>query len=227
MSLVSLSPGASSSAAGGFITSLDPHSASLLGPGLPATVTALFQSDYPGFAYVNSPTPADGTLAIESLSPFQNGLQGGLTITAGFTPGAPLPAGIYDWIQFVTITPLTSDFLGASSSPFTDPPPLARDDTLPFYWTAAQRLTAGVGYPAGGSAADPRFADTPRLNDSRAPVTMDLFLYLTVFDNSTNTVTIYDGVEYGFDIQSIPEPETFATVLGGLLLLALRYCRNR
>jgi hypothetical protein len=56
---------------------------------------------------------------------------------------------------------------------------------------------------------------------------MDLSLYLTNLDSSTNTITIYDGVEYGFDVQAIPEPETAPSALGGLVLLGLWYYRNR
>jgi hypothetical protein len=119
-------------------------------------------------------------------------------------------------MQYLTIDPLTIPFQGATSSPFTDPPPDERDDNLPFYWTTAERNTPGIGFMPGGNINDDvLFSDAPQASDSRAPVNVQLFLYLADFDSAANTVIIYDGVEYGFSIASsaaVPEPASRSLV---------------
>jgi len=210
---------------GGFVTTLMPATVTAEPTGLPASITTLFQQDYPGFTYVNATNPANGTLTINTLEAFQNGLQGGVIINAGFVPGAGAGApDMFEWIQYLTINPLTTPFAGATSSPFTDPPPAQRDDTLPFYWTIAQSETPGLGYAIGGNYDDdPLFSDFPRVNDSRAPVDVGLFLYLTNFDSTNNVVTIYDGIQYGFEVAGVsatPElPPPLLTVAGALVLI--------
>jgi hypothetical protein len=205
---------------GQFVTSLSPYPFSGLGLGLPDAITTLFGSDYPGFTYANAATPADGTLTISTLSAFQNGIQGGLNIVVSYEPDSGVHAPhIFDWLQYVTITPLTTPFRGADSSPFTDPPPLDRDDNLPFYWTTSQRDTQGLGYVTGGNINDdPKFSDAPRANDVRAPVEMSFYLYLADFDASSQKITVYEGLEYGFNIEPVPEPGTIGMVLGVLAL---------
>jgi hypothetical protein len=213
--------------AGGFVTFLNARPAALLSAGLPDAIVDIFESDYPAFTYQNA-NAVDGVLTISALSPFQNGLQGGLNIVARFNPLAGTHAPHrYEWLQYLTIAPLSVPFLGAGTSPFTDPPPAQRDDALPFYWTATQRTTPGLGYVSGWDIEDnPRFSDAPRLNNSRAPVDVQLYLYLSDFDAATNTVTVYDGVQYGFRIAALPEPATLLFVLGGLGLLLLARCAD-
>ena len=203
---------------GQFVTSLSPYPFSGLGVGLPDAITSLFEGDYPGFIFANAATPADGTFTISTLSAFQSGIQGGLNVGVSYEPDSGVHAPhVFDWLQYVTITPLTTPFQGADSSPFTDPPPFDRDDSLPFYWTTSQRDTAGLGYVTGGNINDdPKFSDAPRANDFRAPVVMNFYLYLTDFDVSTQTITVYDGIEYGFDIEPVPEPGTASMILGVL-----------
>ena len=203
---------------GQFVTSLSPYPFSGLGVGLPDAITTLFGSDYPGFTYANAATPADGTFTISTLSAFQNGIQGGLNIVVSYEPDSGLHAPhIFDWLQYVTISPLTTPFRGADSSPFTDPPPLDRDDNLPFYWTTTQRDTQGLGYVTGGNINDdPKFSDAPRANDVRAPVEMSFYLYLADFDVSAQKITVYEGIQYGFNIEPVPEPGTVSMVLGVL-----------
>jgi hypothetical protein len=210
-------------AAGGYVTTLMPGPVISQATGLPDNIAALFQQDYPGYTYANAAAAATGTLTISTLAAFQNGLQGGLSMVANFTPsdgtGAP---HAYQWVQYVAIDPLPTPFAGATSSPFTDPPPDERDDTVPFYWTNLQRDTPGLGYVAGGNINDdPLFSDVPRVNDSRAPVNVSLFLYLADFDSADNAVTVYDGVRYGFDITTttaVPEPATMALLITGTLV---------
>ncbi len=207
--------------AGGFTTVLDPDPVTALAAGATAAIRMLFLADYPGFTYVAGGART-GTLTISQLDAFQDGSQGGLDIIASFS-GDPAPHQ-YRWIQYIDLTPISPPFRGATTSPFTDPPPLDRDDTLPFYETNTERTTEGVGYVTGGNVNnDPRFWDGPRANDSRAPVTMHLNLFLTDYDSTTSTVTIYDGVQYGFRI--MPEPPTaliFFSGFGVLVLVARR-----
>lgn len=208
--------------AGGFTTTLDPDTHTALAVGATQAIRDLYAADYPGFTYAAAGAARTGTLTISQLDAFQDGSQGGLDIVASFA-GDPAPH-IYRWLQYIDLNPISPAFRGATTSPFTDPPPLDRDDTLPFYETNAERNTEGVGYVTGGNINNnPRFWDGPRVNDSRAPVTMHLNLFLADFDSNTNTVTIYDGVQYGFRITSVPEPSTPALLMLGILgILALR-----
>ena len=216
--------------AGGFVTTLSPVNA--LSAGMPVDIVALFQLDYPGFTYANASTAAGGTLTINSLTPFQSGLGGGLSISARFEPEPGSHAlHAYEWLQYIMIDPLSTPFQGAVSSPFTDPPPDARDDNLPFYWTDLQRNTAGLGYLAGGEANDDiLFADAPRVSNFRAPVSMRLSLYLVDFDSASRSLTIYDGAQYGFEISAstgVPEPPLRGILVVGSLVLVMLKLHNR
>lgn len=209
-----------SASAGNFITQLDPDPYTHLAAGATQAIRDLYRSDYPNFNYIAG-ADRSGTLTISQLDAFQDGNQGGLDIVASFA-GETSPH-IYRWIQYIETDSLSPPFRGATTSPFTDPPPLDRDDDLPFYETNAERITEGVGYVTGGDFFEnPRFWDSPRVNDSRAPVTVRLNLFLTDMDIENNTVTIYDGVQYGLHITPIPEPETWAMMIAGLGLIGWR-----
>jgi hypothetical protein len=230
MSVNFLSPPTNTSAAGGFVTTLSPLTP--LSTGMDAAIVTLFQQDYPRFTYTNSTTAADGTLTIGSLVAFQNGLSGGLSISAAFSPAAGTHAPhLYEWMQYLSIDPLSTPFLGADASPFTDPPPDARDDFLPFYWTNLQRNTPGVGYVAGGTLNDDiLFSDAPRVSDARAPVKVTLSLYLADFDSTSGSVTIYDGIQYGFDLSTpatVPEPPTAVCIAGIWMVLIIKISQSK
>lgn len=230
MSVNLLAAPSNSVTAGDFATTLAPLIS--LDTGMPVNIIALFQRDYPAFGYANAAAAASGTITISGLAPLQSGLGGGLSISASFapSPGSHAPH-IYEWMQYLMIDPLSTPFQGADSSPFTDPPPDARDDMLPFYWTNLQRDTPGLGYLAGGNINDDLlFSDAPRVSDSRAPVKVRLSLYLVDFDSTSGAVTIYDGVQYGFDISTattVPEPPTRGWFVAGICILALLKLRNR
>jgi hypothetical protein len=214
-----------SASAGNFITQLDPNPYTPLAAGATQAIRDLYQSDYPDFTYVAG-AARTGTLTISQLDAFQDGNQGGLDIVASFA-GESSPH-IYRWIQYIETDSLSPSFRGATTSPFTDPPPLDRDDDLPFYETNAERTTEGVGYVTGGDFYEnPRFWDAPRVNDFRAPVTVRLNLFLTDMDSANNTVTIYDGVQYGLHITPVPEPEAWAMMIAGLGLVGWRLRRGR
>lgn len=208
--------------AGGYETSLAPLIP--LRQGLSNNIITLFQQDYPGFSYANADAAASGTLAISALAAVQNTLAGGLYISASFTPttGSHAPHA-YEWMQYLTIDPLSTPFAGAVSSPFTDPPPNERDDNLPFYWTIPERNTPGLGYAAGTNINDDLlFTDAPLVNNLRSPVKVRLSLYLADFDSTNGSVTIYDGLQYGFDIAAataVPEPDTGVWLPAAFLVL--------
>lgn len=212
--------------AGSFVTQLNPDTHRHLPAGATQAIRDLYDADYPNFRYVEAQSNRPGTLTISQLDAFQDGSQGGLNIVASFA-GNPAPH-IYRWIQYIEMSPLSPAFRGAATSPFTDPPPSDRDDTLPFYETDAERNTEGRGYVTGGNLnSNPRFWDEPRVNDSRAPVTFHLNLFLTDLDSKNSTVTIYDGLRYGFRITPIPEPEEWAMMITGLGLIGWRLRRGK
>ena len=224
MNVVFAPPPSTSATTGGFVTALS--TITDLSTGMSPDILALFRRDYPGFDYVNAAAAVNGTLTIISLAPFQSGLGGGLSIDASFVPdGGTHASHAYEWMQYLTINPLSTPFLGADSSPFTDPPPNARDDNLPFYWTMSERNTPGLGFaPQGNVNDDILFSDAPRVSDSRAPVSVQLFLYLADFDSTANTITIYDGVEYGFQVTTpgaAPEPDSYASIFLGITGIAV------
>jgi hypothetical protein len=213
-------------AAGSFVTQLDPDTHQHLPAGATEDIRKLYDLDYPNFTYVEAPANRKGALTISQLDVFQDGSQGGLDIVASFA-GAKAHH-IYRWIQYIEMNPIAPAFLGAARSPFTDPPPLKRDDTLPFYETDIERNKEGKGYLEKGSLKDnPRFWDRPIVNDSRAPVKFHLNLFLTDEDRGNHTVTIYDGIRYGFQITPIPEPEAWAMMILGLGLIGWRLRRNK
>ncbi|MBW4617670.1 MAG: PEP-CTERM sorting domain-containing protein [Desmonostoc vinosum HA7617-LM4] len=199
---------------GKFITTLDPDTHSPLPAGTTEAIRNLFKTDYPEFTYVAGGA-REGVLTISKLDAFQDGTQGGLDIIANFAGAAS--SNIYRWIQYIELSSIKPPFKGAKTSPFTDPPPDDRDDKLPFYETDTERNTEGTGYVTGGNLNDnPRFWDGPRANNTRAPLTFHLNLFLTDFDSAKKTVTIYDGVQYGFKIEKVPEP---ITILGSSVAL--------
>jgi hypothetical protein len=216
-----------SAVSGDFTTVLDPDTHKALGVGATQAIRDLFKTDYPDFTYTAAGSARTGTLTVSVLDAVQDGTQGGLNIVASFAGDAA--PHIYRWLQYIDLDPISPAFRGATSSPFTDPPPLDRDDTLPFYWTDSQRNREGQGYVTGGDINNnPRFSDMPRVNDSRAPVTMHLNLFLTDLDSGTNTVTIYDGIQYGFKIVKesgkAPEPSTLALVFLAIIGLNRARC---
>jgi hypothetical protein len=211
---------------GRYVTTLNPHPPTYLPSASTGTIPALFATDYPGQTY-HIGGARMGVLTISTLDAVQTGTQGGLDIVASFDGAAA--DHTYRWLQYIEWSPIGDPFRGETSSPFTDPPLLDLDDSLPFYWTNAQRATAGLGWVTGEDQDDnPRFSDGPRANNSRAvvgsPFSFTLNLLLSDYDASTERVTIYDGVSYGFKIKKVSESPT-AVVL--LLSLGILLCLSR
>jgi hypothetical protein len=162
---------------------------------------------------------------------------GGAIMDLSFNgPGAPTNLR---WIQFVNTT---APFI-PGLNPTVDPPakanyPLVGDDNLPFYFTEAETKN-GFGWndrpqqtPALKNPGSPRkiqnpgpntdlvFLDLPFRPFSLAPLDWDAFLYLTEWDGKDGgTVTIHDGVRWGFTINSDPSkdfgdaPDSYKTLL--------------
>jgi len=216
-----------SSTVGIYTTTLVPEDPVSLAAGSTQAIRNLYEVDYPNQTYVAGGA-RNGTLTISTLDVFQTGTQGGLDIVASFDGDAA--ANTYRWLQYIDWAPIGAPFRGETASPFTDPPPLDVDDGLPFYWTNTERNNEGQGWVTGANQTDnPLFSDTPTANDSRAvpgtPFTFRLNLFLTDYNATTETVTIYDGVQYGFNISAVPVPAAvwlFGSGLVGLLGLARR-----
>jgi hypothetical protein len=153
------------------------------------------------------------------------------------------------WIQIVTTNvPLT-----AGLNPTVDPPNQVTnsgDDNLPFYFTEYETAN-GFNWnsnpnqsPGFETEATPRGIQNPsmtadlvfldfskRLLSSVAPgtpVTWNANLYLVSWDGTVGgTVTIHDGVSWGFDIAVVPLPATVWLLLSGLASLGAFGVRKR
>jgi hypothetical protein len=220
---------------GNYTTSIAPLP-KIIGLGTDKTVIGLFQHDYPKdpdgnpFTYQYAKKAIDGTLTISTLKLFRNGDFGGLNIVASLSKA--VAPHTFRWIQYASVDPApTADkkFLGEDRSPFTDPPQSARDEKLPFYWTNEERDNEGKGYVKDGNINnDIRFNDGPFVGDSHADSTgvfknrFDLFLTdYDVTDPKKPTVTIYEGIEYGYTItKAAPEPSSLVMIVSGLIVLA-------
>lgn len=123
-------------------------------------------------------------------------------------PAGFVPPGQLNWMQFIhTNAPCKPGLVRPYIDPqCMGPAPGMPDDARPFYWTAPERFAAVL--PGGGL----RFLDYP----SR-PLQAGLFwyadLYLTTWDMlDPGTVTIWDGLRWGFRINCIgPEAGPNAT----------------
>ena len=208
-----------STVSGGFTVSLQPDTHAALGAGATGALRGLIPAQTSGAVEVVAGGTIAGTLSISVLDAAAGGGLGGLDIVAVATGLPALGAGHqYRWVQFID----TSHPLGGTTNPYVDPRP--NDDpvgaSLPFYWTNAERGTAGVGTTAGG---DILFSDSPRRVLEHGTTWLGN-LYLADYEATGGTggskkITIFDGVQYGFKI--VPEPGTGLLTAVGLILFAV------
>ena len=142
------------------------------------------------------------------------------------------------WIQIVT----TNVPLNAGLNPTVDPPNKVAnsgDDNLPFYFTEAEMANGFVWVsspnqtPAFETEQTPRGIQNPSmtadlvfldyskrlLSDATpgVPVTWNANLYLVSWDGQHGgTVTVHDGISWGFDIAVVPLPAAVWLMLSGL-----------
>lgn len=148
-----------------------------------------------------------------SLGPHNGG--GLIDLTYTRAESDPLIEHLF-WIQLVT----TNRPSGGTTSPYIDPRP--NDDSLPFYYTLPQDTQPGNG---DKTASTYHFADNSRRDAKLHPELItwrgDLML-ASWTDNNTFDVTVYDGIRWGWNFQTVPEPGTLALLLGAALLLVLQ-----
>jgi len=193
---------------------LNPNPPAAIGPGATAAELARVRADFPGWVFNQSVIAANGNYNIvrydadiDRALPFD--------FEVDYVPGAALPPpGTLQWIQFInTNDPVPT---APANAPYVDPQP--NDDTLPFYWTEAERLlNTGLG---GGVAL--RFTDKPSRPLVDSPVNWRADLYLVSWNGvqvvggaMAPTVTIYDGIRWGFDI-ACTGPGVGTNVSGGV-----------
>ncbi len=91
-----------------------------------------------------------------------------------------------------------------------------------YTFTASQPPLYPYQYP------DQRFYDKPTRNcEAGQHIFWEAYLYLARIDRTSRTATIYDGVHWGFNIDSaaVTEPASLIVLMAGSALLALRRVR--
>lgn len=126
----------------------------------------------------------DQSMDTPSVAKESRGL--GITVEmSGATSSAAHPDG-YHWTQTID----TNVPLGGSTSPYVDPRP--NDDTLPFYWTAAE-----------AAARPTTFEDHPSRAVPASGVTRwEATLALNGVHKAKKVVKLYDCIRYGFTLDS-------------------------
>jgi hypothetical protein len=93
--------------------------------------------------------------------------------------------------------------------------PFPNDDTLPFYYTAAEGIN------------NLTFDDHPSDPVTGVPFnrTVTFQTYEASFDDVNKVATIRDGFSWGYNIVVVPEPGSLSLMIlaGGCLLLARRF----
>ena len=191
-----------------------PLPASHITAGLAPGQLVRIRADFPGWNFVNSANDANGNFNVVHYdvdidksrpNPF----------LVNYVPGAGgAPAGTLQWIQFIDTN---RPRLPGLPRPYVDPQP--NDDTLPFYWTEAERIAA-TGL-AGGTAL--QFRDRPARSLILSPVEWQADLYLVSWNGVmapggavAPSVTVYDGLRWGFTITCLGRGRPGANVRGGV-----------
>ena len=174
--------------------------------------TALTAS-FPTWKFVFSQAGLAGTMTIDQYKATSKGPHNGgglIDLTYTRDEDDPLIAHLF-WIQLVT----TNRPLGGADSPYIDPWP--NDDLLPFYWTRLEDLDART-------AQTYRFFDNSSRTAAAHPELItwrgDLMLASWEDDNVQN-VTVYDGIRWGWNLQTVPEPASWLLVLIAIASLVL------
>lgn len=163
-------------------------------------------------------------------------LRGGAQLLLRYTRGAGDPAARdLLWIQTVN----TTDPNGGETIPYPDVYSGANaGSNLPFFYTPDETKldpNSYVGqadiysgkYKVNGKGSDLSydisFWDWPQ----RSPTnTWRGELFLASYDKANSKVTVYDGLNWGFDIDKTPEPASYLLV-GSALLILVRLGRRR
>lgn len=155
-------------------------------------------NQFPGWTFAGG-GQLSGTLTVNSYAAAATASQGGASISIAYSPGPnDPPLASLHWIQVIW----TNEPLGGATSPYVDPVP--NDDNLPFYWTLSED-----GSMKNGSTGAYSFSDAPSRGYPPPPdagvssVSWGADLYLCSWDGQT-TVTIYDGVNWGWYIEQYP-----------------------
>jgi len=225
-----------------YTVSTIPNFVTPLGTGGTKAERDLMAIQFPGWTFTAAAAAAPGTLTIEEYDAISTpqGLppnRGGVDFSALYDDGKPVAVTTWSWIQIVTSI---SEEVGYpyTKNPSVDPPKPAEggvDDSLPFYFTLAElggfspniqgdsiwkgKTPIQIQNPAKGG--DLRFFDEPQGYLTDAYMRNDFDLYLASWaGGDSKTVDIYDGVRWGFQITTVPEPSSLLLLVNGLGLLA-------
>ncbi|MCS7209097.1 MAG: PEP-CTERM sorting domain-containing protein [Fimbriimonadales bacterium] len=180
-------------------------------------VSQTLAQEFPGWT-INLGANLPGTLTIQDyIATFLTAPhRGGAQFLATYNPPANGNVRGLRWIQMID----TNFPLGGNTSPYIDPRP--NDDNLPFYWTE-QEHTANSGNDFI------RFSDVPARVCRNRPdfIRWRASLFIATWDlNTPGTVTLHDGIEWGWDLHCVPEPASMLALTVGLIGLAYRRRRR-
>jgi len=166
-----------------------------LKPSAPIAATTFDSSLLPS-GYTSSTAFFGGSVSVTDYRAGNRDGSGGSSIDVQFTPPATL--GYWknlNWVQVVT----TNDPKNGEHSPFLD----GDSDSLPFY-NDKHTNPPGPLY----------FHDFPRRPASHLsatnPIIWNANLYPVVYDRNDNSIQVYDGVTYGWEMKKAPVGTTSA-----------------
>jgi hypothetical protein len=198
-----------------------PNFLQTLAVGGTAAQRQIMTNEFPGWTFNPATAAAPGTLTVEEYDAIAVGDSGGVDISLLYDDGNPTPTTTWRWIQIVESI---SEEVGYPypKNPSVDPPK-GFDDDLPFYFTNTElggfspniegdsiwkgKTPIPIQNPA--NRGDLRFFDEPQGFLENAYMRNNFSLFLTSWSGGdSKTVTIYDGVAWGFEIKKVPEPLT-------------------
>lgn len=217
-----------------------------LGATAPAPASGPF---YPGWTFNYNGGALHGTLWVDEYrSVFPGTHYSGANLYARYKKGEGDPANL-QFIQLVSETPPFKD----APNPHIDPWPQPRtQDQLskltpaqllalwnariaynttngPFYLTQAEmplRQDGAYNWGGYGKDYDREFNDRPRKNHPNSTATWKAELYLANLDATNHVLTVYEGIQWGFQGTCAttpvggPEPETLMLIAPALLAFA-------
>lgn len=193
---------------------------------------------FPGFSYAFGGSLSSVTFNINTYSAFNNGTNGGATLSLNMTNSSSnLPTNLH-WVQWVTdnanITGLNGTNLAAPKGLGNPENVIDGSYPVPGYGQPMQGSTfPGSPFydvfpnedPNAFDTAPPIFSDMPQRGEptpANPVITWNAYLFLVSASSTTgNTttpvpITFYDGIEWGWQTVLTPLPQAWILFLGGL-----------
>lgn len=179
-------------------------------------VVTQLEDQYPGFDYDISDVPLQGDMTVDWYKAFDREYgavcRHGAEITAHYDQDDDDPPVSLDWIQLYTEH-------GGSGNDWFEVD--GTEDGKPFYFTDYDDPNDYIHVPNPGGLV---FGDTPYdSHDEAQQWSGGVEFYLLLASMEGSSITIYDGIIWGYDGECVPEPSSLMLLaLGGLVALRRR-----